>query len=482
MTPAPPREPVPPPPPSPDAHHRTVRLLQWALAAALGALGALGAVLWLQPPQAPLPPPQRAEAAVASAGGLQADAGPTGDAHDLDLSTPPSLPPEAPTASQAPSSGQVRSGGEPPPDAPPVRIVAEPAELRVWANTSVRLRAEVDEGEAFDRFVWHFEDGSEPVAGVEVEHVFAESVRDRHVTLEAHRAPPPGAKAEAPLVVSRRLPVERLEVVPVDGQLDAPAGLPRSRGTRVVLLGGTVPPEHARPMAKVIARLDAEVVVVAGERSAADALSQAVEIEAPKAAVVHWPASVDETAAVVGASLQVLRDPGQAVQQVGKGERDLGVLAVGDVALTAADTRGETLAEAELRRVRDALQAAAAYRTSLLLTARPLTVLRDGELIADRAYRLYEYALRHQASAVVSAASGVYYDGRFGGVTVVGVGSAEPAGCLRLAGHDQCQAGSLTVIDVGERGRLQVSHLLAPGFEARAGRAELPAEVGKVRR
>jgi hypothetical protein len=108
--------------------------------------------------------------------------------------------------------------------------------------------------------------------------------------------------------------------------------------------------------------------------------------------------------------------------------------------------------------------------------------MRDGEVIADRAYRLYEHALRHQASLALSAVSGVFYEGRFGGLRVGSIGSAAPTGCARLLGTDGCQVASLTVLDFDSRGRPEVQFLTGDDWQHLVARAELPREVGKVRR
>jgi len=230
-------------------------------------------------------------------------------------------------------------------------------------------------------------------------------------------------------------------------------------------------------VAQAASQLEVDAVVIAGDVSDTDNLDAQLANEVPQAAVLGW--SSDAGPAPL---LQVLRDPGAAVVNVLVGDRPAGVLAVRDLALVAVDTRSQTIDEGELKRVRAALQAASAYSAVLLLSVRPLTLLRDGELIADRAYRLYEYALRQAANAVVSLASEVFYDGRFGGLAVVGVGRAEVNGCPRLLGHDACQPASITLVELGEHRRLRALHLLGPDFDRAASATDLPPEVGKVRR
>lgn len=385
--------------------------------------------------------------------------------------TPAQAPAAEPTAAVAEDVSPAQAEDPPASDSGPLRIVAEPDQLRVWSNTPVRLRVEVVGDATFSKFVWHFEDGSDPVTGGEVEHVFAESVRDRHVTVEAMR---PGLP---PLVATHRLPVERLAMAPLDGGEAAQGAIPARSGTRILWVAGASDAAVQAAVAQAASQLEADAVVIAGDVSDTASLDGQLANEAPQAAVLAW--SSDAGPAPL---LHVLRDPGGAVVDVLVGDRPAGVLAVRDLALVAVDTRGQTIDEGELKRVRAALQAASAYSAVLLVSVRPLTLLRDGELIADRAYRLYEYALRQAANAVVSLASEVFYDGRFGGLAVVGVGRAEVSGCPRLLGHDACQPASITLVELGEHRRVRALHLLGPDFDRAASAADLPPEVGKVRR
>lgn len=360
-----------------------------------------------------------------------------------------------------------------------LRILARPAELRVWANTRVRLQVENTGTVQYERYIWHFEDGSDPVVGVDVEHIFAESVRDRHVTVEALRA------GQANAVVSRRLPVERLAVVPVDGEIAAPgeAALPAARGLRLIFAGGPMSASVAAGVLEATVRTKASLLV-ATDPAAGELLRKLAEQVAPDVAVALWPTEPGVAAGQPAGDppLQWLRNPDDRIAPLRRGARDLLVWTAGDLALAVVDTRGETVAEPDLKRLRDGLQAAGVFPTSLLLTARPLTLLRDGELIADRAYRIYEHALRHQVTAVVSAASGVWYDGRFGSARIVAVGRAQAQDCLRLSGSDGCQLGAVTVVDTGGGGKVVVTVMTGAHFDHVVGRQELPAEVGKVRR
>ena len=449
-------------------HARSVQVL---LAASLGAALALGIVYGRLPARADLgrslEPTQRTDAAGSSVdAGSPPDNGVLStDAVDPDVAQDDAaaLVPVAAVAALAADPG--------------LHIDAEPELLRVWANTAVRLRAVAPEGSALDHFTWHFEDGSDPVVGREVEHVFAESVRDRHVTLEAR-----GADAKT-VVVSRLLAVERLDVVPVDGGTEAPDDqVPAPDGARLLFAGGALDATAAGDVARAAARLHADVVVASGDAASAAALSEALGREAPAAALLHWPVEPSGPDATIEPVLRILRNPEERLTPVLRGDHDTGVLALGELALVAVDSRAANVGEPELRHLRDALQVAGAYSASLLLSARALTALVDGEVIADRAYRIYEYALRHRVQTVVSSASGVGFDGRFGGVGVVAVGAAQPATCARLAGSQSCQPGSLSLVDVSARGKATPRIVLGPEFRRAAPRRMLPAEVGKVRR
>jgi hypothetical protein len=367
-----------------------------------------------------------------------------------------------------------------PPDSP-LRIIAEPDQLRILDNTRVRMRIEprdevpLDVLEEFTKFTWHFEDGSEPAVGTEVEHTFGESVRDRHVTVEASR------RNQPPLTLSKRLPVERLEVVPVDGEVVpvAAVDLPARKGTRVLFVAGAIGDGVRLAIAQAAKRTEADAVIVAGEPADVAALDNLLQVHAPTCAALHWDVAAGNPEAV---QMRLLRDPQHILNEEQVGDQPTGVMAIRELAVVTVDTRAETVAEAELARARRALQSASAYAMHLLLSARPLTLLRDGELIADRAYRIYQHALKHQTSAVVSATSAVFYDGRFGGVTLVSVGRAHLEGCVRLTGQDACQGASVTLVEAGEKRRLTVLHLLGPQLDVPAQAKDLPPEVGTVRR
>lgn len=361
---------------------------------------------------------------------------------------------------------------EVPPDAgQAVRILADPPELRVWANTRVRLSVET--AQTFARYVWHFEDGSDPVAGAVVEHVFAESVRDRHVTVEAEQ---PG---QPTVVATRRLPVERLPVLGMDGEEPSDVKrLPKPNGTRLLLAGGPIDQTLAVKVAEVAETIEAQAIVVTGDLASAQRLAQLLAAGQTQVAVLHAP--VEESPEK---PLNLLHNPGDVVTEVRRGSRDLGVLALGNVALVGVDTRPRTLEEQELRRLHDALQWTTAFHATLVLSARPWTLTKEGEMIADRAYRLYEYALRAQVAAVISASSLLYFDGRFGGIHVLGVGQAlATPGCNRPLGEDTCQEASLTVLDVPPTGPLTVHVLTGTDFATALSRHALPAEIGKIRR
>ncbi len=450
----------PPPndlPPRPEGPHDR-RFLALALALVIICVAAFVASRTAPPPESH--DDRRATAADASTLAPPAPA------------TPTQALAESPTPALAGDATRDQADEPAPADSGPLHITAEPDQLRVWSNTKVRLKIEVAGDQEFSKFVWHFEDGAEPVVGTEVEHVFAESVRDRHVTVEAWR---PGLP---PLVATHRLPVERLAVAPLDGgEAAQEGGLPPRSGTRILWVAGAGDSAVQAAVAQAASQLEVDAVVIAGDVSDTASLNAQLANEAPQAAVLLW--SGDTQALPL---LQVLRDPAGAVVDVQVADRSSGVLAVRDMALVAVDTRGQTIDESELKRVRAALQAGSAYSATLLASVRPLTMLRDGELIADRAYRLYEYALRQATNAVVSMTSEVFYDGRFGGLAVVAVGRAEVTGCPRLLGHDACQPASITLIELGDHRLVRALHLLGPDFDRAAGPAEMPPEVGKVRR
>ncbi len=450
------------------------RLVQWVVAAVVGAALALG-VAWLATAPdvtSPIPTPPDASASTlqphvtsdARGDGTAADGGPANEGATALPSTVTDAEVEA---------AEATTGG-----ATALSLRADPTELRVWANTKVRLYAEPGPGVQFDRYVWHFEDGSDPVEGRAVEHVFAESVRDRHLSVEASRA------GEVPVVVTLRLPVERLEVVPVDGAPEEEATLPAKSGPRLVFAGADAQPADAGEVVATAQRIQADVLVVAGSAATATVMAETAGRLAPELAVLSWPVAADTGPAQAGrdGTLAVMRNPADRLTVLPRSAGGAPVLALGDVALSAVDTRDDTVGEAELKRLRETLDILGAYKSTLLLTARPLTLLRDGELIADRAYRIYEHALRTGVGAVVSAASGVFCQGRFGALQAVAVGLVRAEGCSRPTGGSGCQPGSLTVVDPSHRGRLRVNVLTGPGFARVVPVRELPAEVGKLRR
>lgn len=405
---------------------------------------------------------------------------------DADSAVAPSEDPtaidtaDAATAIADPFAGvAVEEPVDGPPDSP-LRIVADPEQVRPMDNTPVRLwiepRADLpdDSLDAYTEFVWHFEDGSSAVTGAEVEHTFAESARDRHITVEAKR------KGQPTLTVSKRLPVERLAVVPLDDEAEpSKTGLPARKGRRLLFVTAAISDEVRLAVAQAAQRTQADAVIMAGEAADVAALDNLLQIHAPTAATLQWNVTAGDTESL---PLRLLRDPQQVVTEEAVGDRATGVLAVDDIALTNVDTRAETVSEAELTRVRQALQLASAYTLHLLLSPRPLTLLRDGELIADRAYRIYQHTLKHQTAAVVSMSSGVFYDGRFGGVSLIAVGRAASEGCARLTGLDLCQPPSITLFEAGERREFKVLHLVGTGFDSAAQSDQLPPEVGTVRR
>lgn len=356
----------------------------------------------------------------------------------------------------------------------PLHIVADPPQLRVWSNTAVRLRVDVAPlAGPFERFVWHFEDGSDPVAGQEVEHTFGESVRDRHVTVQGLRG---GRAVET---ASKTLPVERLPVAALDDDGGSQvAQRPKPEGTRILFAAGVGAGDDVASLAARAADEQCAAMIAGGNDVAMSALGDALHNAAPQIALLRWRIAASDA----GPALAVYRDDAKIVRPVQAGERPTGVLAIGEVALVAFDSRPEVVAETDLSQLRAALAAASAYANTVLVSPRPLTPFCDSDLVADRAYRVYEYALRNQVSAVVSAASEVFYDGRFGSQMVVAVGRAELAGCQRLIGDDACQPASATVAELGQSRRVRVMHWTGPQFGHLATDSDLPPEAGKIRR
>lgn len=379
------------------------------------------------------------------------------------------------------------------PAAPPLQIDVEPAALRVWHNTLMRFQVLPRPGEAarWQRFVWHFEDGSQPVAGDSVLHMFAESVTDRHISLEAFE------RSGARIVVSKRLPIERLSVTPVDGPAPTEQALPKARAGRLLLVGQGQAPQLA-PLFAAVADAGVVAVVAVGAADWAEVVRGAAERGLPNAAVLAMDDAVDApgggpegvpagvaagggkaAGAAPGRSplVRVLRAAEGAVATL----PDSQALVIADIAIVPFDSRPWTVTEPALAALRRDLRLAAAWPALVVLGPRPLAALIDGEAVADRAYRVYEHALRERAVAMVSTASGVAYDGRYGGLAAVGVGKIRPDGCARLAGSDRCQLGTATLLEVHEGGA-RAFHLRGPDFAGWLDSDDLPTSVGRYRR
>lgn len=355
----------------------------------------------------------------------------------------------------------------------PLRIATRPAALRVWHNTEMTLEAIADEAERFERFVWHFGDGADPASGAVVRHHFPESVADRHVTLEAHRAD--GSK----LVVSRRVPIERLEVVPIDGEPTSQAP-PEPRGLRLVLVGDCGSATLERVMLRAAGPWKAAALVLIGDQELADRARTIVDTRVIDLPVLRLGLTAPPADAPADAPLQVVRDEGGVIKVIiARGREQVHVL--GPLALLAIDSRGDAIGEVELAGLRADLQVASAYSAVLLLSAQPLSALIDDGPLAPQAYRIYESALRTHVRAVISGRSQVAYHGRFGGLMAASVGRAGPGGCRRLKGSDLCQPPTVTLLDLPGRGALRVTHVLADDLDRVLPEAELPAEVGKYR-
>ncbi len=371
---------------------------------------------------------------------------------------------------------------------PSLRIVAWPERLRVWANTRVALRVEATgtgDGEAasFERFVWHFEDGSAPAEGRALEHDFPESVRDRHVTVEGFRHD--GSRE----VASLRMAVERLEVVPVDGEAKAgEAPRPERSGPRLILVGGRAPADQLEKGLKVAFAAGASAVIAWTDAATAEAIAIAATAIDPNVPVllVRMPRADADTIAVdeapaAAALLEVVRDSAGRVTPLGR-SGGIEALAIDGVAFAAVDTRGATVAEDELAALSQRLEFASAFPHTLLLSPRPLAPYSDGDMVADRSYRIYELALRNGNCAVLSGSSGVAWNGRLGGLVAVAVGSLHADPCHRVLGETSCQAATITLLDVPAIGRIRASHLQLHEPHAPLAGAALPPEVGRYRR
>ena len=353
----------------------------------------------------------------------------------------------------------------------PLRIVADPAQLRVWHNTRVTLRAEPAQGRAFVRYVWHFEDGSDPEEGEVVAHVFPESVGDRHVTLEGYD------EAGEKLVVSRTLPIERLPIAPLDDAELPVQRLPKPRGPRWVL-GGAQQAGSITGVAAAAVRLAARVDGVVGVLIAGPAAVPESAVADTTVPVLSLRAGVTDVAA--GPVLTVAADPHEGARKLISGTAE--VLVVGGTALVAYNSLVEEHDEAAVQRAFRAMGAASAYDVTLLVSPRPLSALVDGDQVAIAAFRLYEQALRVKVKAVLSATSAVAFDGRYGGLEAIAIGAFDKGACRRLKGHDACQSATITLLELPRRGRAKAWHLRGPALTTWLSGAELPAVVGKYRR
>ena len=375
--------------------------------------------------------------------------------------------------------GAVDDSAEATETTPPLAIDTEPDALRVWHNTAMRLRVvpRVEEAGRWLRFVWHFEDGSRAIEGETVLHVFPESVADRHVTVEAFR------RDGSRLVVSRRLPIERLAVVPIDGEVDETPKLPRARAGRFLLVGAGDESSLAALWAAV-QQAGVVAVVAVGPASWADSVARSASSGLPDAAVLAFDDAVEAegkpAAQGEGASPPLLRVVRAAVGAVAE-LPESGALVVGEIAIVPFDSRPLVVGEPALAALRRDLRLAAAWPALVVLTPRPLAALRDGEVVADRAYRVYEHALRERAIALVSTTSGVAWDGRYGGLAAIAVGQLRPNGCARLTGSDVCQPSTATLLEVRESA-VRSWHLQGPKFHRWLSGEDLPNSVGRYRR
>lgn len=372
-----------------------------------------------------------------------------------------------------------------------VTVVVSPPALRVWHHTLVRLEARTAAGteDRWLRFVWHFEDGTEPATGAEVLHIFPESVTDRFVTLEAFD------RRGVRTVVSRRLPIERLSVVHVDGA-DAPAPeLPRARGVRLLWVGEGGPVDGARgvgrglgslaplaegPLREALGRAEVAAVVAVGGADHVTQVTAWSDATLPGVAVLALDDRVAADAlapAPSGPPLRLIRGLPERTSQLPESH----AIVIGDLVLVPYDARPLAVPEATLAALRRDLRLAAAWPALVVVSARPLAPLAEGDVVADRAYRVYEYALRERALVVVSATSHVAWDGRYGGIGAVGVGRAHADGCARPLAHDQCQPATVTLTEIRADGT-RVWHLRLDQPGRWLDEQDLPPTVGRYRR
>jgi len=387
----------------------------------------------------------------------------------------PLLVPEAIALSpDRPTSGDLR-----------IIIEAEPSHLRVWDNTKVTLRARAASGQAFSRFVWHFEDGSPEVTAEEVVHTFPESVRDRYVTVEAYDT------AGEKVVVSKRLAVERLEVVQFDEGAGARTSLPSRPGpaagsARLMLVRGPLGTDVAqRVVDAAIAIVRPDVVVLMGDVVGSPgeaALLQALDQAKLPVLVVPGPAEIKASEGTGTLAAGQVRDPeGRLVSLDFRPLSLERVLVINEVALVVLDSVPEVADAPSLAYARHALQKASVYPARVVLSWRPLARLVEGESVADRAYRLYEHMLRERTTLYASGASGVHFQGRYGGLRVASVGLARKAACERLFGTDTCQPGTTAVVDIAKGEVKRIFFLLEPEFRSPEPDESLPPEVDRYR-
>ncbi|HAN31753.1 MAG TPA: hypothetical protein DCQ06_09175 [Myxococcales bacterium] len=394
---------------------------------------------------------------------------------DLSAKVKPPAEPAALSAAVSPSDNIVET--------PPLKIKLSPSHLRVWHNTRVRLRAQPGPDRQFTRYTWHFEDGSAPATGQEVEHTFPESVTDRFISVEALDGD------DKPLVIAKRLPIERLEVVPIDGATPQVLKPPKARGQRIMWLDAHHASQSSQALREVLTRWKIGLVVLFGPLSSAKIVAQNLTEAGWTGPTISWSDQLsDESIQKAKAdaapakstepTLTPLSDPNQEIRHI-EGTR---IWVYENTALVSHDSRPMVTSEASLRATQRALTTASAYSNCLLLTARPLSALRDDEKSADRAFRIYEHALRAKVSAVVHNSSGLAFNGRYGGVMTVSLGRLKPMGCARFHGSDDCQQGTATIIELRQRGGSKVWHLRAPSLSAWMRDDVLPTSVGKYRR
>ena len=247
----------------------------------------------------------------------------------------------------------------------PLRIVFSPTSLRVWHNTRMRFHVTPAEDRSFVQYTWHFEDGSAPANGEEVEHTFPESVTDRFISVEAVDG---DGKT---VVVSKRLPIERLEVAPVDGQAPSVRSLPKPRGPRILFARDLNKGVEMANFASQLRQWRVALLILSTSPEVAQRTAQELLKQGWRGATLTWSARIqsaeDETAppSALGPPLNLVADPDNTLRHQPKSL----IWTLGEAALVAHDSRRLVTSEEDLQEFTGALTTASAYPNALLLTA-----------------------------------------------------------------------------------------------------------------